>query len=121
MIANRPPAFLYQVEKKWTPRLAGFFTDADVNGYLAGVNMLEAELDRVANMVKRARQGREPGMPEFTEEKLIQFFREMVRPREGRLQFSSPRTLQAENPEKLLEDLFAELAGNPSQARAMAV
>ena len=121
MIKNRPPAFRYLLEKNWTPRLAGFFTDADANSYQAGMRMLEDELDRVARMVDRARQGREPGMADFTEEKFVQFFREMVRPREGRLQFSAPRTLLTENPQQLLQDLFAEIRGNPSQAQALAV
>lgn len=108
MIANRPLSLRFKLENEWTGRLESFFADTAPETYLSSRKILETEFQRIAAMIGRATLGQQPDLTDFTEEKLIQFFRELVRPREGRLQFSTARTALAEDPDHLLEDLFKE-------------
>lgn len=127
MIANRPLSLLFKLEQSWTGRLAGFFAGTAPEIYLSSRKILETELQRMAAMIGRATLGLEPEMTDFTEEKLIQLFRELVRPREGRLHFSTARTALAEDPKLLLQELFEEAVAEKNNslsardAHAMAV
>lgn len=114
LINQRPLSFQFKVEKHWSNRLRVFFTDTDPESYVSSCESLETELKRLAAMVIRAKQGREPELPDFNEQKLIRLFQNLTTPREGTLQFSEPRTLVTDEPDLALNELFSEIVTHSS-------
>ena len=85
----------FKLETKRYGRVTRFFDDLDRKVYLTSVKNLEFELARIRALIKKT--GNTIASSQFEE---------IVRPRETILRFSSIRTIIADNPAHLIEDLF---------------
>lgn len=85
---------------KRTGRITGFFEQLDARIYRESLKYLRDELERVQ---QAAQQGTGPQRPVMIQ----QLFADLTRPREGLLRFGDIRVVLAEDPEAMLERLFA--------------
>jgi hypothetical protein len=84
---------------KNTRRIAAFFDQLDKRIYRNALNYLDDELERIRVLIHE--RGRVS--PDFVQ----QTFAGLVRPREALLRFSETRVVMADEPETMLEKLFA--------------
>ncbi|KZZ53938.1 hypothetical protein A3758_26585, partial [Oleiphilus sp. HI0118] len=94
MVDTTNDRFWFKLQTKRYGRITQFFDDIDHKLYLATMNTLRVELERVKGFVAASNFN------------AINMFNEVVRPRETLIKFSEPRVVLADKGEQKLQELF---------------
>ena len=96
MMAPKDRFFGFQLETRRFARITRFFQELDRKHYLKAVQNVQAELERVHNVLKAHGFDRRR---KFNDVEFAQrLFAEVIRPRESTVRFGEPRVILAENP-----------------------
>ena len=105
MMAPKDRFFGFQLETRRFARITRFFRELDRKHYLKAVQNVQAELERVHDVLKAHGFDRRR---KFNDVEFAQrLFAEVIRPRESTIRFGEPRVTLAENPAQKLKELFA--------------
>lgn len=105
MMAPNDRFFGFHLETRRFARITRFFEELDRKDYLAVVRNVQAELERVHDVLKAHGFDRRR---KFNDVEFAQrLFAEIIRPRESTIRFGEPRVILAENPAQKLKELFA--------------
>jgi len=97
LFAPKVGYFDFKLENKKYSRVTNFFNEIEGGDYKEIVNNFNLELQRICNMVRM-----DPSEQEVNET----IFKDVVKNREGMIQFSKPRILLAADPKEQVQKIF---------------
>lgn len=104
MMAPQDRFFGFKLETRRFGRITRFFEELDRKHYLKALRRVQAELERVREVLKAHGFDRRR---KFNDVEFAQrMFAEIIRPRESTVRFGEPRVVLTENPAQKLQELF---------------
>lgn len=104
LIAPEAQVFTYKLQNKRYKRYTDFFENLPRNAFRAHTESLEGELESLKNLLMRG--GFDKRLKESNSTLALSLFEDLVRPRDGFIQYSKPRSILTDDPTKTCEDLF---------------
>ena len=104
MMAPQARFFGFKLETRRFGRITQFFKELDRKHYLAALQRLHAELERVHELLKD--HGFDRRRKNVDVDLAQRMFTEIIRPRESTVRFSEPRVVLAKDPAQKLQELF---------------
>lgn len=104
LFAPENRVFEYKLQSTRFQRYTDFFDDMPKEAFVSNTKSLTAELKSLRNLLMRG--GFDKRLKRNNTSAAHELFNDLVRPRDGFIRFSQPRSILTEDPEKMCDDLF---------------